>query len=397
MNSKNLIERLEKFNRGRDAELLVWKYQKMQENPFTFLRGSCHLFYEDWHKDSSLNDLPKTWLCGDLHLENFGSYKGDNRLTYFDLNDFDEAALGSCSLDLARLLTSIFLSSYTQKIKSDEAKVLCNLFLQSYCDALVNGKARWLEREIAEGLIKDLLDDLHKIERKDFLDKRTVVEDKNRKIVFRENKTRLISLEEKERLKKIIEDFASTQENPEFFEFIDAAWRIAGTGSLGLERYIILVKGKGSPHKNYLLDLKAAQQSSIDKFLKIPQPKWHSEAERVINVQKRMQAISLALLKPIKINGCSYILREYQPSEEKIDLESASKEWQQLKRLMADLGKIVAWGQLRSSGRQGSAIADELIDFGRQDTWQKKIVKYAHNYSETVKKYWKNFQELQKF
>jgi len=36
------------------------------------------------------------------------------------------------------------------------------------------------------------------------------------------------------------------------------ARRIAGTGSLGVERYVLLIEGKGSPDGNYLLDLKQA-------------------------------------------------------------------------------------------------------------------------------------------
>ncbi|NJK53097.1 MAG: DUF2252 family protein, partial [Leptolyngbyaceae cyanobacterium SU_3_3] len=68
-------------------------------NAFVFLRGSCHLFYEDLPTDSRLDAAPHTWICGDLHLQNFGSYKGDDRLVYFDINDFDEAALAPCTWD----------------------------------------------------------------------------------------------------------------------------------------------------------------------------------------------------------------------------------------------------------------------------------------------------------
>ncbi len=69
------------------------KYKLMTENMFRFFRGTCHLFYEDLSKTNTIPPAPLTWICGDLHLENFGSYKGDNRLVYFDLNDFDESIL----------------------------------------------------------------------------------------------------------------------------------------------------------------------------------------------------------------------------------------------------------------------------------------------------------------
>jgi hypothetical protein len=38
--------------------------------------------------------------------------------------------------------------------------------------------------------------------------------------------------------------------------------------------------------------------------------------------------------------------------------------------LASTLGQLVAWGQLRSAGRDGSAIADQLIDFGQRKKWQ---------------------------
>jgi hypothetical protein len=89
---------IHKFNQGRDPERLAMKYAKMRANPFTFLCGTCHLFHLRLPVERVLDDAPKVWVCGDLHLENFGSYKGDNRLAYFDIIDFDEAALAPCTL-----------------------------------------------------------------------------------------------------------------------------------------------------------------------------------------------------------------------------------------------------------------------------------------------------------
>ena len=108
----------------------------MQNDAFAFLRGSAHLFYEDWPQDSSLNAAPLAWLSGDLHFENFGSYKGDNRLCYFDINDFDEAALGPCSLDLTRFLCSLLVGAQTLGVEQAQAFQLCENFLDAYCRGL---------------------------------------------------------------------------------------------------------------------------------------------------------------------------------------------------------------------------------------------------------------------
>ena len=79
----------------------------MRASAFAFMRGTCHLFYDQLPRSGVFKSAPPVWVCGDLHLENFGSYKGDNRLVYFDINDFDEAALAPVSWDLVRLLTSL--------------------------------------------------------------------------------------------------------------------------------------------------------------------------------------------------------------------------------------------------------------------------------------------------
>jgi uncharacterized protein (DUF2252 family) len=392
MSDSQIFQRIQKFNRDRDPELLQLKFQKMQADPFTFLRGSCHLFYEDWPQDSALNLAPKSWICGDLHLENFGSYKGDNRLTYFDLNDFDEAILAPCTWDIARLVTSIFLAFPDDDNNLEQARSLSEIFLTAYTNNLIEGKARWVEREIAEGLVEKLLDEASKIEREDFLDKRTVVDGKHRQILIKDRKTRSVSEATKEKIKSCLEKFASQQPEPEFFQVIDVAWRIAGTGSLGLERYMVLVEGQGSPDRNYLLDLKLTKESSLEKYTACQQPDWPNQAQRVVTIQKRMQAISLALLNTLAIDQKSYIIREYQPTEDKIELAAERQlKDKELKQLMQTLGQIVASAQLRSSGRQGSAIADELIDFARQERWRKEAIEYGHEYSQKVVADWQEF------
>ena len=80
MKTLDVPERIRLFNRGRHAQLRQMKYDKMRVSAFIFLRGTCHLFYENWPTGSALNKAPRVWLCGDMHLENFGSYKSDNRL-----------------------------------------------------------------------------------------------------------------------------------------------------------------------------------------------------------------------------------------------------------------------------------------------------------------------------
>ena len=47
--------------------------------------------------------------------------------------------------------------------------------------------------------------------------------------------------------------------------------------------------------------------------------------------------------------------------------------------------------KLRSAGRQGAALPDELIAFGADHHWQQGIIDYAAGYTEQVKKDYKEF------
>jgi len=99
----NLSDRIQLFNKDLLPDKVQLKYEAMTENAFRFFRGTCHLFYEDLANAAPLPLSPQAWICGDLHIENFGSYKGDNKLVYFDLNDFDESVLAPAAYELARI------------------------------------------------------------------------------------------------------------------------------------------------------------------------------------------------------------------------------------------------------------------------------------------------------
>ena len=385
------LQRITAYNYGRDPERLRRKYAAMRADAFAFLRGTCHLFYEDWPHTSPLNDAPRTWICGDLHLENFGSYKGDNRLTYFDLSDFDESVLAPCTWDVARFLTSVLVGAHTLQIESRLALALCTVFLQAYAIALADGKARWVERATARGMVKDLLQGLRKRRRADFLDSRTKRQRRKRRLRLDGKRALPVGDQDRTKVEEFMQHFAAAQADPAFFQVRDVARRIAGTGSLGLERYVILVRGRRDPDENFLLDLKWQPGSALAPYVPEPQPTWQHEAERVVAIQQRMQAIAPAFLQAVTIDERSYVLRELLPTEDRLQLEHWHGKSRRLERVMDVMGKLVAWGHLRSGGRQGSATTDTLITFASQATWQKPLLEYAISYSAQVMQDWQHF------
>ncbi|MEP6874083.1 MAG: DUF2252 family protein [Burkholderiales bacterium] len=380
------LREIQSFNAGRDPERLQLKYRAMRASPFAFLRGSCHLFYARLPRDGVFKSAPKVWSCGDLHLENFGSFKADNRLTYFDINDFDESALAPASWDLVRFLTSLHVGSATLSIGGSKAQKLCRCFLDAYGAALAGGKAYWVERDTSTGLVRTLLDDLRDRQREAFIDGRTVVKGKKRRLLADGKKALPASARQRDRVIEFMREFAEAQPNPEFYRVLDVARRIAGTGSLGVDRYAILVRGKGSGH-NYLLDLKQTLPSSLLPRLKsVAQPKWASDAERVVALQSRLQAVPMAFLQAAQFNDAPYVLRALQPAEDRVRLDQTNGDMSVLEPLIATMGRIVAWAQLRSAGRGGSASADELIELGSRKKWKEQLIAASHECAGQVRK-----------
>lgn len=370
----DVVQEILQFNAVRDPERLQLKYQRMRSDPFVFLRGTCHLFYQHLPSVGIFKSAPPVWSCGDLHLENFGSYKGDNRLAYFDMNDFDEGMLAPATWDLVRMLTSMRVGAKSLGLKPSDAMVLCSAFLESYGVALMTGKAYWVEPQTANGLVSALLDGLRDRRRADFLNARTQLKGKKRTFKPDMSKVLPVDASQREMVMAFMDGFSRSKANPEFFKVLDVARRIAGTGSLGVDRYAILVQGKGSSDGNYLLDIKEAQPSSLAPYLKVKQPRWISQAHRVVEVQHRMQAVSMAFLQPVSMNGKSYVLRALQPTEDRVSINGAKQTLGEIETVISTMGRIVAWGQLRSSGRQGSTSTDEMIDFSSGKKWKRKLL-----------------------
>ena len=342
------------------------KFARMRASAFAFLRGSCHLFYDRLPIEGAFaaDAAPHAWICGDAHLENFGCYKGDNRLAYFDLNDFDEATLAPLTWDLVRFLVSVLLADEAVHATKEQSVQLCEEFLNAYAAILACGKAGWVERETAEGLVGALLEDVGERSRPQFLDRRTIRQGKRR--VIRCDGRHALQADAAQRMAVValMEDVSRKATDQAFYEVIDVARRIAGTGSLGVDRFIVLVRGKGSPDGNFLLDLKQAMPSAPQLRVPVPQPTWHGEAARVVTLQRRMQAVSMAFLQAVDWRGHSYILRGLQPSEDRVNLYAPGVGFSGIRGAIRTMAGAMASAHLRSSGRQGSAIADEFVAFG---------------------------------
>jgi len=188
--------------------------------------------------------------------------------------------------------------------------------------------------------------------------------------------------------------FAAKQPNPGFFKVRDVGRRIAGTGSLGLERFAVLVEGNGSPNENYLLEIKQSLPSALMPHLtrlKIRQPYWPDSAHRLFAIQNRLQAVNNAFLHPVKFGRMSCLLKELQPSEDRAAIGDWGKKVERLGEVAAAMGRVLAWDQLRASGRSGAAGADELIAFAQRGGYVKDILSAAAGMTLVTHRQWESF------
>ena len=382
--NNNLPERIKLFNLNRKQSVLQLKYKAMSVDAFSFLRGTCHLFYEDLLKKYPFNSSPPSWISGDLHIENFGSYRGANRLMYFDVNDFDEAILAPVLFEIARLVVSIEVTACELKFIKKERSLIVQQLIQQYRSTLIKNKAVNIEKETAKGLIKKLIDKIDQRKPNSLITSRTDNKASNAKLLICA-KLLVIPAAKKKLLAKAFTSWIN-KSHLKHFKVSDVGFRIAGTGSIGVKRYLFLLENKKRPAVKKLIDIKQAMPSCILKTnIVTNQPVWQNEAERIVTAQELMQHVEPAFLTSFVYKDESFVVKELQPSSDKINLHQSIKEYKQLKNYVTDLGTLMASAQLRSSGRKGAATADELKKFAEDDSWVTPLTNWYIHYAEQVK------------
>ena len=389
MAKPDILRRIERYNRGRESERLAIKYARMRSNPFVFLRGSAYLFYEDWPRRHPLNGAPKTWICGDLHLENFGGFTAADGREYFDISDFDEAARAPVTWELARLCVSLLLAAKSIGMKKSGSEALIGYCLDGYAAALSGRPTAPIDAKIAQPDLHRSLRNLSSTHRRDFLAARTVGKGAQRRLRILKDKTLPARRGEMKRLKRWWEKHRQDPDIRRFGKLLDVARRVTGTGSLGVGRYALLV---ATDSEARLLELKEAVPAAMIMLQRAPANPWASEAVRVTSVQRRAQAAPPRLLAAVKLDKRSFILRELHPGDDKLTVARGKAERQRLARLAPWLGRVAASCHRRTAGWKGAAPAVELAAFAKGKAWRKQVATYARDYKKVVERDWAEFK-----
>jgi uncharacterized protein (DUF2252 family) len=114
-----------------DADLRE-KHKKMAKSAFSFLRATFYHWVPTWHRVCpGLIAAPKVLAVGDLHVENFGTWRDAEGRLSWGVNDFDEAAVMPYTIDLVRVATSAIMARRERKLRSRPEEA-CAAILKGY-------------------------------------------------------------------------------------------------------------------------------------------------------------------------------------------------------------------------------------------------------------------------
>jgi uncharacterized protein (DUF2252 family) len=164
----NIVKATRRFEEwlGRHTLLvkpdLRLKHQHMAEAVFPFLRATFYRWMQIWPEVCpDLARAPRVLAVGDLHVENFGTWRDLEGRLVWGVNDFDEAAVLPYTVDLVRLATSALFAIAGGHLAL-KPKDACASILEGYEKSLViHGRPFVLEeenawlRQIATGVLRD--------------------------------------------------------------------------------------------------------------------------------------------------------------------------------------------------------------------------------------------------
>jgi len=129
------------------------KHRLMAEAPFPFFRATFYRWADLWQATcAELDDAPKLLAVGDLHIENFGTWRDAEGRLVWGVNDFDEVAVMPFTIDLVRLATSAVLAGDSKPGVAIAPRMACDAILDGYCSALAAGGKAFVLEEAHPGL-----------------------------------------------------------------------------------------------------------------------------------------------------------------------------------------------------------------------------------------------------
>ena len=426
------LELIARSMHGRVPALIQLKYKLMAESPFGCLRGAVPVMAAD------LAVLPSTGivcqLCGDAHVRNLGAYAAPDGRLVFDINDFDETIRGPFEWDLKRMAASLVVAGRESGHKDASAREAVERFVDRYA-AQMRAFAQMPSLEAGRfqvhrlDQVEPILDALLKAERstpKHTLEQLTepvlpgkragkgsmiptLSPEKKRKDRaqdetdgapsdaprrFKEIKpilTRLTGRQAAAVLASLV-SYRQTLEPQRqhllsLYRPVDVAFKVVGTGSVGLRDYCIYFEGNG-PDDPLFLQIKEEPASGYAPYLPDADPPRHN-GQRTAEGQKAMQVQSDPFLGWTHFGGRDYLVRQLNDHKGSIDLEDLTGGG--LEAYAEVCGELLARGHARS----GDALI--LAGYiGSGDGFAEALAKFGSLYADQTEKDWNELKRSAK-
>ena len=118
---------------------ITLKHTHMAEAAFPFFRATFYRWIQLWPEVcGDLAKAPAVLAIGDLHVENFGTWRDEEGRLIWGVNDLDEAWPASYALDLVRLTTSAYLAISAEHLSLTRREA-AEAIEEGYRDALAAG------------------------------------------------------------------------------------------------------------------------------------------------------------------------------------------------------------------------------------------------------------------
>jgi len=393
---------LERSQRGRVPALLRLKYKLMAESPFAYFRGAAPVMAAD------LAAMPNTeidaQLCGDAHVRNLGAYAAPDGRLLFDINDFDETVRGPFEWDLKRMAASLVLAGRAAGQKDSIAEEAAVRFAAHYARQMrafahmpILEMARFQVHRL--DLAAPVRAALMKAERatprhtRDQLTE-SVSGKPGAPRRFRESKpmltrvpgavarTVLASLGPYRRMLE-----PERQHLLAFYRPIDVAFKVVGTGSVGLRDYCVYFEGNGAGDPLFL-QIKEEVASAYAPYLPSAQAPVHN-GRRAAEGQRAMQAQSDPFLGWTEIGARQFLVRQLNDHKGSIALEDLTGAG--LEAYAEVCGELLARGHARSG--DPAVIAGYL---GSGESFAEALGKFGSAYAEQTEKDWQELRHARR-
>ena len=118
---------------------LTYKHEQMDTGVFPFMRATFYRWMQLWPVlCQKLAGAPSVLAVGDLHVDNFGTWRDNEGRLIWGVNDFDEAYPLPYTLDLVRLAASLRMSIAIDRLRLTP-RLACDVLLAGYRSAIERG------------------------------------------------------------------------------------------------------------------------------------------------------------------------------------------------------------------------------------------------------------------